>query len=124
MSFSRRMLSSLLTLTATLAFSSAALAHAHLTQQTPAANAAVSEAPKALTLNFSEGVEQNFSKVVLLGPDDQPVATGKATLNASDDKQLLVPVNAPLKTGRYQVQWQVVSVDGHKTKGTYAFSIK
>ena len=35
----------------------AALAHAHLTKQSPAANADVAVSPQALTLNFSEGVE-------------------------------------------------------------------
>ena len=32
-------------------------AHAHLTHQYPAANAQVTAAPQAITLNFSEGVE-------------------------------------------------------------------
>jgi len=124
MLISRRVLPTLLALTTTLAFSSAALAHAHLKHQFPAADAAVSESPKALTLSFSEGVEQNFSKVMLTGPSNQLVATGKPTRSGSDDKQLEVPIEAPLKAGHYQVQWQVVSVDGHKTKGSWAFSVK
>lgn len=37
----------------------AAWAHAHLTHQYPAANAAVTASPQALTLNFSEGIEQD-----------------------------------------------------------------
>ena len=36
-------------------------AHAHLTHQYPAANAQVTAAPQAITLNFSEGVETGFS---------------------------------------------------------------
>lgn len=39
----------------------AAWAHAHLTHQYPAANAAVTASPQALTLNFSEGIEPGFS---------------------------------------------------------------
>ncbi len=36
-------------------------AYAHLTHQYPAANAQVTAAPQAITLNFSEGVETGFS---------------------------------------------------------------
>lgn len=36
-------------------------AHAHLMHQYPAANAQLTAAPQAITLNFSEGVETGFS---------------------------------------------------------------
>ena len=39
----------------------ASWAHAHLTHQYPAADAEVTAAPQALTLNFSEGIEPGFS---------------------------------------------------------------
>ncbi|MCD4599315.1 copper resistance protein CopC, partial [Proteus mirabilis] len=29
-----------------------------------------------------------------------------------------------LAEGNYSVDWSVVSVDGHKTKGSYQFSVK
>ncbi|MDU5691430.1 MAG: copper resistance protein CopC, partial [Citrobacter freundii] len=29
-----------------------------------------------------------------------------------------------LEAGKYTVDWHVVSVDGHKTKGQYTFSVK
>lgn len=99
-------------------------AHAHLQQQTPAANAEVSAAPQALTLTFSEGIEANFSGVTLTGPDQQPVATGKAARSESNKTQLVVPLTQPLTSGLYTVKWHVVSVDGHKTKGQYQFSVK
>ncbi len=38
-------------------------AHAHLTHQYPAANAQVTAAPQAITLNFSEGVGKQDSVV-------------------------------------------------------------
>ena len=66
-------------------------AHAHLTHQYPAANAQVTAAPQAITLN---------------------------------QKQLIVPLADSLKPGTYTVDWHVVSVDGHKTKGHYTFSVK
>ncbi|BBQ83393.1 hypothetical protein WP7S18C02_19410 [Klebsiella sp. WP7-S18-CRE-02] len=99
-------------------------AHAHLQQQTPAANTEVSPAPQALTLNFSEGIEPHFSGVTLTGPDHQTVATGKPVRSESNKMQLVVPLTQTLMPGLYTVAWHVVSVDGHKTKGQYQFSVK
>lgn len=100
-----------------------ALAHAHLKVQTPAADATVSSAPKVLTLNFSEGIEPNFSGVKVTGPDNAVVKTGKLDLEPSNNTQINVPIEAELAAGKYQVSWHVVSVDGHKTKGQYSFTI-
>ncbi|WP_435953194.1 CopC domain-containing protein YobA [Dryocola sp. BD626] len=104
--------------------SPAALAHAHLKNQYPAADAAVTAAPQALTLDFSEGIEPNFSGVIITGPQEAAVKTGAVKRNEKDNKQLIVPVEESLKPGEYLVDWHVVSVDGHKTKGTYRFSVK
>ncbi|HGM5489780.1 TPA: CopC domain-containing protein YobA [Serratia fonticola] len=100
-----------------------ALAHAHLKVQTPAADATVSSAPKVLTLNFSEGIEPNFSGVKVTGPDNAVVKTGKLDLEPSNNTQINVPIEAELAAGKYQVSWHVVSVDGHKTKGQYSFTV-
>jgi methionine-rich copper-binding protein CopC len=40
------------------------------------------------------------------------------------DKTLTAPVTGPLKPGTYTVRWNVLSVDGHKTNGTYTFTVK
>nr|WP_237657414.1 CopC domain-containing protein YobA [Serratia fonticola] len=100
-----------------------ALAHAHLKVQTPAADATVSSAPKVLTLNFSEGIEPNFSGVKVTGPDNAVVKTGKLDLDPSNNTQINVPIESDLAAGKYQVSWHVVSVDGHKTKGQYSFTV-
>ena len=99
-------------------------AHAHLQQQIPAANSEVSPAPTALTLNFSEGIEPGFSGVTLTGPDKRIIPVGKAARSESDNAQLIIPLNETLRGGLYTVEWHVVSVDGHKTKGQYQFSVK
>lgn len=100
-----------------------ALAHAHLKVQTPAADATVSSAPKVLTLNFSEGIEPNFSGVKVTGPDNAVVKTGKLDLEPTNNTQINVPIEGDLAAGKYQVSWHVVSVDGHKTKGQYSFTV-
>lgn len=100
-----------------------ALAHAHLKVQTPAADATVSSAPKVLTLNFSEGIEPNFSGVKVTGPNDAVVKTGKLGLDPNNNTQVNVPIESELTAGKYNVDWHVVSVDGHKTKGQYSFTV-
>ncbi|RPH22886.1 CopC domain-containing protein YobA [Buttiauxella warmboldiae] len=124
MAFTRTRLFTLATLFAAVTASGSAFAHAHLEHQYPAADAAVAAAPQAITLNFSEGVEANFSGLTLTGPQQIAVKTGPAKRNEKDEKQLIVPVEEALKPGDYQVDWHVVSVDGHKTKGKYRFSVK
>ena len=118
-----RALSAAVFLSAMLTTASA-FAHAHLQQQIPAADSTVSVSPQALTLTFSEGVELSFRGVTLNGPQNKPVATGKLARSDGNKAQLTLPLNEPLAAGEYTVEWHVVSVDGHKTKGQYHFSVK
>ena len=88
------------------------------------AHAHVTAAPQAITLNFSEGVETGFSGAKITGPKNENIKTLPAKRNEQDQKQLIVPLADSLKPGTYTVDWHVVSVDGHKTKGHYTFSVK
>ncbi|AMZ78787.1 MULTISPECIES: CopC domain-containing protein YobA [Enterobacter] len=108
---------------ASVVISPTVLAHAHLKQQSPAADSVVS-APQSLTLNFSEGIEPGFSDVVVTDAHKQVVKMGAVTRDEKNKAQLIVPLAQTLATGTYQVDWHVVSVDGHKTKGSYHFSVK
>lgn len=107
-----------------MAFSSLAAAHAHLQSSLPAAKAQVTTSPDALTLNFSEDIEAAFSGVTLLDSAQKPVVTAKARVESDQKKRLIVGLPQPLKTDSYQVNWHVLSVDGHKTAGSYRFSVK
>lgn len=108
----------------TLFVAPAVLAHAHLKGQYPAADADVTAAPQALTLNFSEGIEPAFSGIKVTDAQQKPIKTGAVKRNEKDKTQMIVPLEQPLTSGKYTVSWQVVSVDGHKTHGQYSFSVK
>ncbi|HEF8774246.1 copper homeostasis periplasmic binding protein CopC [Providencia manganoxydans] len=101
-----------------------AFAHAHLKDQLPAEGAAVEQTPESITLNFSEGIEVNFAKVKVTGPNDNVVKTGKPELDPNNDTKVIVSIESKLAAGKYDVNWSVVSVDGHKTKGEYSFTVK
>ncbi len=107
-----------------LGASSQVLAHAHLKNHYPASDAVMTAAPQVITLDFSEGIEPGFSGIKITGPENKVVKTAKAQRSAQDEKQLIVPVEEALIPGAYQVEWHVVSVDGHKTKGNYQFTVK
>ncbi|MDZ7278190.1 copper homeostasis periplasmic binding protein CopC [Pantoea eucrina] len=110
--------------TFSLLFSGLALAHAHLKTPSPADNAQLTSSPTSLTLTFSEDIEPAFSGVELLNDHQQPVALKKAAVNPEQPAQLIVPLSQPLVAGEYHVKWHVLSVDGHKTQGSYRFSVK
>ena len=102
-----------------LALPATVLAHAKLVSATPTGMAM--PPPTELRLKFSEGIEIKFTKVKVTGPDKKAVEPGPAKLDPSDNTVLIVPLSGPLPDGKYTVDWQAVSVDGHKTKGSYGF---
>ncbi|MEH0884768.1 CopC domain-containing protein YobA [Enterobacter sp. UNJFSC 003] len=123
MGFSTSRIVCALTFLVSSAMAPAVFAHAHLQQQSPAANSQVT-APQALTLTFSEGIEPGFSGVVVNDARQQTIKTGAVKRDEKDKAQLIVSLEQTLASGTYQVDWHVVSVDGHKTKGSYHFSVK
>ncbi|MBB6483854.1 copper homeostasis periplasmic binding protein CopC [Rhizobium lusitanum] len=112
----------LATLTASLALAGQAFAHAHLKSSAPAADSAVKQTPAELDLTFTESLNLKFSGATVTGPDKKAVKTGASSLMDSD-KTLMVPVSDKLAPGKYTVDWHVLSTDGHKTNGTYSFTV-
>ena len=104
-----------------MAGASAAFAHAHLEQSTPAADSTVSNV-KELRLVFTEGVEQAFTKVDLTH-DQAPVAVSSIKTEPANKKILIVTPAQPLPAGTYNVKWNAVSVDTHKSTGDYSFTV-
>jgi copper resistance protein C len=98
-----------------------ALAHGLLIQTVPAAEAVVAEPPVEISLSFNEQIEARFSGIDLLGPDGAAIAIGEI---AVIDKNMVAPVLDSLLPGVYQVDWHVLSADGHKVAGSYKFEVK
>lgn len=101
----------------------AASAHAHLKTATPAVDSSVAAATTELRLGFTEGVNVKFTGLTLTGPSGA-VPIGAAALAPGDDKVLVVPVSAALAPGSYKVDWHALATDGHKTDGSYGFTVK
>ncbi len=109
---------------ALLATAGAAFAHAHLKSAIPPASGTVAASPSELDLTFTEGVNLAFTGVAVTGPGKHAVATSAASLKPGDDTTLVVPLAGTLAAGTYRVDWHALSTDGHKTKGSYSFTVK
>ncbi|EBK4665341.1 copper homeostasis periplasmic binding protein CopC [Salmonella enterica] len=105
-------------------FTPQVLAHAHLKSAEPAAESTVESAPGHLTLHFTEALEPTFSTAYVTDSQGKTVTTEKAVVDDADKSALIVTMGDVLPPGKYIVNWHVVAVDGHKTQGDYAFTVK
>jgi methionine-rich copper-binding protein CopC len=99
-----------------------ALAHAHLTEAVPAAGSTVAVAPASVVLAFSERLEPRFSQVTVTDAAGASVTDGPMHGDPGDAERLEVPLRK-LAPGTYTVNWRAVSVDTHRTRGSYRFTV-
>jgi copper resistance protein C len=99
-----------------------AQAHARLVTSDPAANARVA-APKLIQLQFSSELAKKFSNFKLTDTGGNPV--GIVMTASSDARTLAAKPAVALAPGLYTVSWTAVSSDdGHKTSGSYSFTVQ
>lgn len=98
-----------------------AAAHAMLVTATPRVGSTVSIAPAEVHLDFSEGVDVHFSGVEVTAPDGRSAAAGQIQVSGAG---VTLPLVKGLRPGTYKVKWHVVSVDTHKTEGSFTFEIR
>ncbi len=96
----------------------AAFAHGHLLSSVPTEGQTASEAPRTVTLKFSESVQiataslqEGSSPAVRL--DALPSGTAATVV-------LAMPA---LNPGRYTLTWRAVGADRHAVTGTLTFSV-
>jgi len=106
-----------------LAYGGAAWSHAHLTSQEPAADTS-SHALKQVRLEFSEPLEGALSRIELIDGAGKMAAGNKTISDPTLPKVLVLPLGQSLPPGIYTVKWDVVSEDGHRTRGSYPITVK
>jgi methionine-rich copper-binding protein CopC len=109
---------------AALAIASAADAHPQLKAAGPAPGSVVTASPKALRIQFNEGIVLGFSGLEITNASGQKQPVGEASLSPTDKKELIVPLSAQLAPGKYTVAWHAVGDDTHKVDGKYSFEVK
>jgi copper transport protein len=101
----------------------AAGAHGNLRASEPADGSALAQPPRAVLLEFSEAPDRALSAVHVLDAGGRPVERGRVQPVPGRPGALQVPVGE-LPSGVYTVSWRVVSrVDGHTTRGVFAFGV-
>ena len=97
--------------------------HAFPERAEPRVGAVVRTAPAQVRIWFDGDLEPAFSRVSVTSARGQQVDAGDAQVDAQNRRLLRVGLPA-LAPGRYTVKWSVLSVDGHRTQGDYAFTLK
>jgi methionine-rich copper-binding protein CopC len=106
-----------------LAWQSPAWAHAFLDHAEPKVGATIAKSPPILKLWFTQNIEPAFSSVQVR--DARGKEVDKKDMHLDDkDKSLLIVSLPKLTAGTYTVTWHVVSVDTHRTQGTFKFTLK
>ena len=98
------------------------MAHSELKSSMPAAGSTVA-APKVLELTFSDSVNLRFSNVTLTDSGAVESTIGEPAIS-QDGHTLIIPVSGPLLAGKYVVNWDALSQDGHKVKGEFSFAVE
>jgi len=94
-------------------------AHALLDRAEPRVGNTMAAAPREVTLWFTEKLEPAFSSITVTNAAGQRVDTGKVRVSGS---QMSVSLRAG-GSGTYRVNWQVLSVDAHRTNGNFTFQV-
>ena len=100
-----------------------ALGHAAVVRSEPAANAFVQQPPAAITIVFTEPVDDRASSIRLL--DSRGLAIATAAPSEVSNNGLTLSLALPkLSPGIYNVLYRNVSrIDGHALQGSYPFTI-
>jgi copper resistance protein C len=100
-----------------------AIAHAHafLDHASPRVGSTVSGSPNEVRMWFTQQLEPRFSGAQLRSSAGKVLGNG--AVDTADPKQMVIPVHG-LAPGRYKVTWKVLSVDTHRTEGSFSFEVK
>jgi len=98
----------------------AAFAHAVVVSSQPSANAAVAPGELHVRVRFSSRIDSVRSRMTLIGPDGH--ATPLA-LAADSEPGVLAATARVTRAGRFTLHWQVLSLDGHVTRGDIPFRV-
>ena len=96
-----------------------ASAHAFLDHANPLVGSTVHAAPREVTLWFTQNLEAGFSSAEVTDAHGARVDTGKPQVSTNTMRIGL----KSLAPGTYRVRWHVLSVDTHKTEGSFTFQV-
>jgi methionine-rich copper-binding protein CopC len=101
-----------------LGMATAAEAHARLDHAVPAVGSTVASSPGQVTLYFTETLEPKFS-----GGEVRNASGARVDHGSSVSGNVLRLSVGALPAGSYSVKWHALSVDTHRTQGSFGFQV-
>ena len=119
----RRSLAALVAVSVLIVLGGTAAAHANYVKSNPASDARLTKPPTEVRVTFSETPDARGSDLAVLDVNGTRVDQRDVTLVTDETNTLRVSLGA-IGDGGYIVSWTTLSaVDGHETKGAFAFAI-
>jgi copper resistance protein C len=97
-----------------------AQAHAILSESTPREAQIVSGPDLAVGLRFNCRIDARRSRLLLISPDMHGTVLPLLDPDAADELRATLTA---LRHGAYRLHWQVLSIDGHITRGDVSFRV-
>ncbi len=97
------------------------LAHAFPVAEQPRVGSTVEAPPPRVTITFDAPIESLFAKLQVLDTAGHDQTASKPHVGAG--RRELSVLLKPLRPGDYTVKWAVVAEDGHRTEGSYVFTV-
>ena len=100
---------------------SQAMAHAIVLTASPALSSIVQGSSTTVELKFNSRIDHSHSRLSLIKADGTTV---NLPLDQDSEAHILRSTASGLSAGDYRVRWQVLSVDGHITRGDINFTVQ
>ena len=97
-----------------------AAAHALLLESVPKSGAVVAGGPVDFVLRYNSRVDSARSRLLL---KDGRGGSQRLTIQPGADEASLKAQGLTLAPGKYNLHWEVLSVDGHISRGDLGFSV-
>jgi copper transport protein len=101
----------------------AARAHAVVLETTPANWQILAQAPREVSIRFSEPVDLGLTAIRLIDPQGAETALGHPVRVAGKPSTVSVALPALSGQGTFTVAWRAVSADTHPVQGAFSFSV-
>ena len=98
-----------------------ALAHAFPAAEEPRVGSTVNAPPREVAITFDNPIEELFAKLEVCSETVRDM-TASAPRVSPDHRRLSTALK-PLNPGNYTVKWSVVAEDGHRTEGSFQFTV-
>ncbi len=96
-------------------------AHAFPSAEEPKVGSSVSTPPPQVVIHYDNRIEPVFAKLAVADSKGDSVTAGAPVV--STDRLSLSVKLGKLSSGAYTVSWAVTAEDGHRTQGSYQFTV-